>query len=81
MNTARAIARLTLLLALSASLMSAAEERTNTATALRSERAAARKRAAGVPAVHLDPGPMVGHVSSSNALLWARASGAARLGV
>lgn len=81
MNTARAIARLTLLLALSASLLSAAEERTNTTTALRSERAAAKKRAPGVPAVFLDPGPMVGHVSSSNALLWARASGAARLGV
>lgn len=79
MNTARAIA--TLLLALSASLLSAAEERTNTATTPRSERTAAKKPAAGVPAVFLDPGPMVGHASSSNALLWARASGAARLGV
>jgi alkaline phosphatase D len=38
------------------------------------------QRVAGAPAF-LDLGPMLGHVSSTNALIWAKASGPARLGV
>ena len=81
MNTALLIFRPALLLALCASLVSAADGPASATNAPTSERAPAKKPAKGVPAVYLDPGPMLGHVSSSNALVWARASGSAHLGV
>ena len=89
MNIARTLALAVLPLALGASFSSNAAEgdsathspATNSAPEASAKRAGTKKAGPGVPAVFLDPGPMVGHVSSSNALVWARASGAARLGM
>jgi alkaline phosphatase D len=59
----------------------AAEDPDKPAPAERSDTPVVASGVSDSPAVYLDPGPMVGHVSSSNALIWARASDRAELGV